>query len=101
VRAEWRDGADDAPDDLKEMLAQTVAMVRERYIVEFPRASNATAGSHTLEVEVVGAPEYFVRPAGDAMPLPDATELADPNTVKGDPEKAPQQGKRRVLAPQE
>jgi hypothetical protein len=72
-------------------------MVRERYIVEFPRPSNEKAGRHGLLVKVDRG-GYFIRPAGITFPLMDPAVLADPTTVASDPSKAPTMGSRRPLA---
>jgi hypothetical protein len=82
---------------LEETLQRFVTMVRERYIVEFPRPYNSTAGSHELVVKIDKANHDVVRSAGVSMPIPDATELTGPNTVPVDPSLTPQQGSRHVL----
>ncbi len=79
---------------LQSVLGQFVAMVRERYVVEFPRPSNSTAGTHDMQVKV-GSASYFIRPAGVSLPLPDPTLAADPTTVQSDPALAPEQGTRK------
>ena len=70
--------------------------LRERYIVEFPRPSNSTAGKHSLMVRVEKA-EDFIRVAGVTMPIPDAAAMADPTTISTGPSNAPVQGERREL----
>ena len=82
--------------NMKNTLADIVRMLRERYIVEFPRPFNSTAGRHTLEVRV-DKTAAFIRPAGLSVPIPDPATLADPTTVPTDPNLAPVQGKRSVL----
>jgi hypothetical protein len=72
-------------------------IVRERYIVEFPRPGNSTHGQHILEVRIDNARGYFIRPAGIAVPLPDAKVMSDPSTVPSDPSLAPAEGTRRIL----
>jgi hypothetical protein len=72
-------------------------MVRERYIVEFPRPAKATAGEHVKEIRIVNGSNYFIRPAGVSVPIPDATVLTDPTTVPSDPTHTPEMGTRRVM----
>jgi hypothetical protein len=50
------------PRALSESLERFVTMLRERYIVEFPRPSNSTAGEHGMEIKIdKGA--YLIRPS--------------------------------------
>jgi hypothetical protein len=72
-------------------------IVRERYLVEFPRPGNSTAGQHALEVRIENAHGDFIRPAGIGVPLPDARVMSDPSTVPSDPSLAPTEGTRRIL----
>lgn len=72
-------------------FANAIRMVRERYIVEFPRASNATTGRHNLVVRIEKS-SALTRPAGASVPLPDPEILTDPTTVRSNPDSAPIQG---------
>jgi hypothetical protein len=81
-----------APQTLK----QFVGMLRGRYIVEFPRPSNSTAGEHDFLV-TIDRSDAFIRPAGISVPIADPALLADPTTVKPDPLRAPVEGARGVL----
>ena len=85
-----------SPSLLTFTLQRFVTMLRERYIVEFPRPANATSGVHAQEIRIAKG-SYFIRPAGDSFPVPDAAVLADPTTVKSDPSLAPEQGKRKPM----
>jgi hypothetical protein len=81
---------------LQATLEQFVRTLRERYIVEFPRPSNSTAGEHGMEVKIdKGA--YFIRPSGVSIPMPDPVLMADPTTIQTGPSQAPEEGKRKVL----
>jgi hypothetical protein len=82
---------------LADSLKTFVTTVRERYIVEFPRPSNSTAGDHGMEVKIARGDAYFIRSAGIAVPLPDAAVAADPTTVSTGPAKTPEIGSRRIL----
>jgi hypothetical protein len=77
-------------------LQRFVTMLRERYIVEFPRPTNTTSGQHAMNIQVAKS-NYFVRPAGISVPIPDAALLADPTTVPSDPSRTPEVGKRKPM----
>ncbi|HEX3966590.1 MAG TPA: hypothetical protein VHW70_01370 [Edaphobacter sp.] len=85
------------PKYLVEALKTMGRTVRERYIVEFPRPSNATSGKHTLRVKAADSQRYFIRSAGIAVPPPDPKVLADPTTVSAGPKDAPEMGTRKIL----
>ena len=80
-------------------MARLTAMVRERYIVEYPRSDNATGGEHSIEVTIGGNGLAYVRSAGITVPLADRKTLANPLTIPGDPGKSPVEGSRKVLSP--
>ncbi len=82
---------------LDDMLKRFTAMLRERYIVEFPRPPSSTAGRHSIDVRVEKSND-FIRSSGISVPMPDAAVLADPTTVPQDPSNAPVYGKRKVLS---
>ena len=79
---------------LEVRLEKFVTMLRQRYIVEFPRASNSTAGQHDIEVKI-DKDNYLIRPAGVTLPVPDAALMADPTTIQSGPALAPEQGAGR------
>jgi hypothetical protein len=81
-------------NSLEERLRRFTAILRERYIVEFPRPANATAGEHTMQVKVEKSGPDLIRWAGATVPIADAAVLADPTTVRSDPSLSPQQGKQ-------
>jgi hypothetical protein len=81
---------------LEVRLEKFVTMLRQRYIVEFPRPSNSTAGQHDIEVKI-DKDNYLIRPAGVSLPVPDAALMADPTTIQSGPALAPEQGTRKVL----
>ncbi len=83
-------------ENISERLKRFTAMLRGRYIVEFPRASNTTAGFHGLDVAIEKS-NAFIRAAGISVPVADPRVLADPTTVPSDPSLAPEMGKRRIL----
>jgi hypothetical protein len=80
---------------LSKSLEQFITMLRERYIVEFPRPSNSTAGEHGLEVKIDKGVYIIIRPSGVSMPLPDPALKSDPTTIQAGPSQAPEQGTRK------
>jgi hypothetical protein len=78
-------------------LHRFVTLVRERYIVEFPRPANATTGKHVKEVRIAHSKD-FIRPAGISVPIPDAAVLNDPTTVPSDPSRTPVVGTRKPMS---
>jgi hypothetical protein len=85
-----------ADRSLEESLRWFTTILRERYIVEFPRPGKPVAGSHNLDVKIAKGSEFLVRPAGISVPIPDAAVLTDPTTVPSDPSQTPEIGTRRV-----
>jgi hypothetical protein len=84
------------PASLDFTLQRFVTLVRERYIVEFPRPANATSGKHVQQVRIAKSKD-FIRPAGVSVHIPDAAELSDPTTVPSDPSRTPVVGKRKPM----
>ncbi len=84
---------------LKKRLARFIQMLRERYIIEYPRSNTATAGTHDLLVTIPD-PWAYVRPAGISVPLADQRLLANPMTLPSHAE-VPFEGPRRVLGTDE
>jgi hypothetical protein len=69
-----------------------VTMLRNRYILEFPRPNEDAPGRHDVDVFIKGMNAY-IRPAGLSVP---AQVKADPNTLPPTPSPATF-GKHRVL----
>ena len=86
------------PDSIGKSLEQSIALLRGRYIVEFPRPRNSTKGEHDMRIKIAKAGNDFIRPSGISVPMPDPAVLADPTTVPSDPSHAPEQGQRHVMA---
>jgi hypothetical protein len=82
------------------VLKRFTTLLRERYIVEFPRPFKSEGGEHSLVV-TIDKSDAFIRSAGITVPIADPAVLADPMTVPSDPSRTPEYGKRRILtAPQ-
>jgi hypothetical protein len=84
------------PTTLSKSLERFVTILRERYVVEFPRPANSTAGQHGMEIKIDKG-SYLIRPSGVSMPLPDPVLMADPSTIQAGPSQAPEQGTRKVM----
>lgn len=80
-------------------LERFTTMLRERYILEFPRTDSAASGPHSLDVTIANS-NAVIRSTGISVPIADPRILADPTTVPSDPSHAPQLGKRRILTPE-
>jgi hypothetical protein len=80
-------------------LQGMITKMRGRYIVEFPRPSNSTAGAHDMRVKITKGDDLFIRPSGTSIPLPDPELEKDPSTVHADTAVTPEQGNRRILNP--
>jgi hypothetical protein len=78
------------------VLKRFTTLLRERYIVEFPRPLHSESGEHSLTV-TIDKSDAFIRPAGISLPMADPAVLADPMTVPSDPSRTPEYGKRRIL----
>lgn len=76
---------------LNAQLSYFVALVRGRYILDFPRPQ-APAGTHSLEVSIENMPRAFIRPAGSSFPMPDPALGKDPATILSGPSDAPEVG---------
>lgn len=68
-------------ETLTKRLRNFVALLRGRYIIEFPRPRKMQKGAHQIVVKLRGDPAAFVRATGLSVPLPDPRRLADPTTV--------------------
>ena len=79
-------------------LKRFTALLRGRYIVEFPHPVDTVGGQHGMDI-TIGKSDAFIRPAGAAVPVDDPAILKDPMTISSDPSHAPQLGKRKVLTP--
>jgi hypothetical protein len=78
-------------------LERSIAMLRARYILEFPRPAKSTSGEHDMRIKIAGGDDDFIMPTGITVPLPDPASSADPMTVRSDPSHTPEQGQRRIL----
>ncbi|HEY4357650.1 MAG TPA: hypothetical protein VGN16_17995 [Acidobacteriaceae bacterium] len=88
------------PPAVADEVPHVLELVRNRYILVFPRPSNESRGAHYLDVKI-SQKDAIVRPAGVGLPLPDPSIENDPSTVPSNNSNAPKFGNRRPLpAPQ-
>lgn len=84
------------PGGLDGQLRRFTEIVRERYIVEFPRPAHGSPGEHSLQIRIAKSHD-MIRPAGISVPIEDAKVLTDPSTVPIDPSTTPEFGTRKIL----
>ena len=80
-----------------EELKDFMKMVRNRYLLEFPRPKGLDVRQHTIEV-TIRKRDAIIRPAGLSMTVETAEEKA-PENQPTDPVAAPEAGTRRILTP--
>jgi len=84
--------------DMKHNLQNIITMLRNRYILEFPRANNSEPGLHNIAVTVPKS-NAFIAITGVIVPMPDAKLLLDPTTVPTTTPSPATFGNRRPLTP--
>ncbi|WP_158942694.1 hypothetical protein [Granulicella sp. S190] len=80
-------------------LKEFTQMLRERYILEFPRATTEEAGIHTLAVTYRKRNNLYIASAGISVPIASEEERRGANTIQPDPSREPTEGDRKVLSP--
>jgi hypothetical protein len=80
-------------------LEEFTQMIRERYILEFPRSPTAEAGDHSLEVSYRKGGLY-IAPSGISVPVAGEDEKKSADTASyASPAPAPVEGTRKILVP--
>ena len=89
---------DDGPSTelTRKQFERFVAILRNRYILEFPRPSNGAAGLYDLTVKV-GHADAIVRPSGIAFPPRASEQAKEPGVLPQDESKMPVVGQRHIL----
>jgi VWFA-related protein len=64
-------------------MQQIVEMLRERYILEFPRPSALKPGNQIMTVRIDGS-DVLIHPAGDGVPVADQPIVADSTAGPGE-----------------
>lgn len=75
-------------------IQRLMTMLRNRYILEFPRPANGSAGFYAFDVKVKD-PTAIIRSAGIAFPPRERDAKASPGTVPQDESKMPVVGTKR------
>jgi hypothetical protein len=79
-------------------LKEFMQMVRERYILEYPRGRDWKAGVHSLQVSL-GRDDLYIRPSGIIAPVAGEDEIKDSTTTPADLSLKPTERRRKVLQP--
>ena len=79
------------PANSASQLRRIMELLRNRYILEFPRASGSEAGLHRIDVSVADR-NAIIHTSGIAVPVEDKSLLDDPNTVPSDTSHLPVMG---------
>ena len=79
-------------------LKEFAQMLRERYILEFPRSPNEEAGIHTLAVSYKKR-DLYITSSGILVPVASEEEKRGANTIRANPAPAPAEGNRKALLP--
>ena len=85
---------DNSNASLGSQMRDFLALVRSRYIVEFPKP-NADAGQHHMDITVEKLSGVSIWPAGASVPVADPELAKDPNTIISGEENAPEVGTKR------
>jgi hypothetical protein len=80
-------------------LKEFTQMLRERYILEFPRAPNEEAGIHTIAVSYRKKSNLYIATTGITVPIASEDERESMKTIQSNPSLAPTEGNRKVLLP--
>jgi len=78
-------------------LKEFTQMLRERYILEFPRSTNEEAGVHTIAVSYRKRNNLYIAATGITVPIASEDEKESMKTMQADPSRTPQLGTRKVL----
>jgi hypothetical protein len=79
-------------------LKEFLQMVRERYILEFPRSPTEEAGEHTIAVSYTKR-DLYIATSGITVPVASEDEKKGAKTIPTNSSQAPVTGSRRVLLP--
>jgi hypothetical protein len=78
-------------------LKEFTQMVRERYILEYPRGPNEEAGLHTITVSYKKKSNLYIATTGITVPIASEDEKESMKTMQADPSRTPPVGTRKAL----
>jgi hypothetical protein len=82
------------PSKLPKALSDFIAMLRGRYILEFPTPANDTPGHHDIRI-TIDHTKAFITTSGFTLARDNPADDNDPTTIKNDNPNAPILGKHR------
>lgn len=74
-------------------IQRLMAILRNRYIIEFPRPANGSSGYYSIDVKI-GDPSAIIRPAGVAFPPRDRDAQKPEGTLPSDTSQMPVVGSK-------
>lgn len=84
--------------DLAKQLQQWVTLLRNRYVVEFPRPQQLALGVHNIQISIKKDDMAFVTLSGVSVSLPDPALTSDPHYLPSTAGADIPVGKRRPIA---
>jgi hypothetical protein len=80
-------------------LKDFTQMMRERYILEYPRTPNEKPGVHIIAVSYKKKSNLYITATGITVPIASEDEKESRKTIQSDPSRSPEFGSRKVLLP--
>ena len=80
-------------------LQQFTQMVRDRYILEYPRGPNEQPGLHTIAVSYPKKRDLYITATGITVPIASEDEKESRKTMQDDPSRTSPVGTRKVVSP--
>jgi hypothetical protein len=80
-------------------LKEFTQMLRERYILEYPRGPNEEPGVHTIAVSYPKKSNLYIAVTGITVPVASEDEKESMKTMEADPSRTPPVGTRKALLP--
>lgn len=90
--------ADNQTSGMTGQIRRVITMLRDRYILEFPRPVNGGPGLYSINVSI-NDPKAIIRPAGVAFPPRSGDPELPAGTLPSDDSKMPVLGSKRPDAP--
>ncbi len=78
-------------------LKEFTQMVRERYILEYPRVPNERPGVHIIAVSYRKKSSLYISATGITVPIASEDEKESRKTIQTDPSRTPEFGSRKAL----